>query len=146
MAKGAADVAEDLQADAGLLVHQRVELGGGDTDEGGIAIGDDGSGAFDIFEEGNFADEGAFLQSGDGVAVDGGDADFSVEDDEDVVGFFLLIDDGLHIGRVEKFADRCDGGDLVVGESVGHVAVFDSGNEIHGEGGSLLDWADRLRI
>lgn len=131
LAEGSADIAKDLEADLGLLVHELIELVGGNADELGIAVGDDGSGAFGFTEKGDFADEGPFLESGNRVAMDGCDADFSVEDDEDVVCFFGFVDDGLHIGCGEEFADPRDGGDLIIAEAIGHVAVFYSDDAIH---------------
>lgn len=131
MAEGSADVAEDLEADLGLLVHQLIKLVGGNADELRIAVGDDGCGAFGFTEKGDFADEGPFLEPSDWVAMDGRDTDFSVEDDEDIVSFFGFVDDGLHIGCGEEFADPRDGGDLIIAEAIGHVAVFDSDDAIH---------------
>lgn len=131
LAEGSANVAEDLQSDLGLLIHEFIELVGGNADELGIPVGNDSGRALGFPEKGDFTDEGTFLKASDWVAMDGGDADFAIEDDEDVVGFFGFVDDGLHIGCGEEFANARDGGDLIIAEAIGHVAIFDSDDAIH---------------
>lgn len=132
LAESLADVPQNGQPDLWMLIQQIIKLSCRDFEEGGIAITNDGGRSLGPLEQGQFAEDGTGLESGDGIAMDGGHADLALKQDVNVLRRVVFCDDFLEINRMKLFSDLHDRLNLLIGEAIGEVAIANTREEIHG--------------